>query len=53
MNLLLDTHIIIWFANGDEKLTGKIKEQTVTLKIILCAARFHYLKLPLKPTWVN
>jgi PIN domain nuclease of toxin-antitoxin system len=26
MNLLLDTHIIIWFANGDNQLNENVKE---------------------------
>ncbi len=26
MNLLLDTNIVIWFANGEAALSGKIKE---------------------------
>jgi PIN domain nuclease of toxin-antitoxin system len=25
MKLLLDTHTLIWFLNGDEKLSGKVK----------------------------
>ena len=25
MNLILDTHSLIWFLNGDEKLTNKAK----------------------------
>jgi PIN domain nuclease of toxin-antitoxin system len=25
MNLLLDTHSLIWFLNGDEKLSAKAK----------------------------
>lgn len=30
MNLLLDTHSLIWFLNGDKKLSDKVK---VPLKI--------------------
>lgn len=26
MDLLLDTHVLIWFLNGDEKLSLKVKE---------------------------
>jgi PIN domain nuclease of toxin-antitoxin system len=26
MNYLLDTHTLIWFLNGDERLSGKAKE---------------------------
>jgi PIN domain nuclease of toxin-antitoxin system len=26
MDLLLDTHTLIWFLNGDEKLPGNVKE---------------------------
>jgi PIN domain nuclease of toxin-antitoxin system len=25
MNVLLDTHSLIWFLNGDEKLSDKVK----------------------------
>ena len=25
MNMLLDTHTLIWFLNGDEKLSNKVK----------------------------
>jgi PIN domain nuclease of toxin-antitoxin system len=26
MDLLLDTHTLVWFLNGDEKLSTKVKE---------------------------
>ena len=37
MDLLLDTHSLIWFLNGDEKLTEKAKsaiEDPINAKIV-------------------
>ena len=41
MNLLLDTHTLIWFLNGDEKLSNKAKsaiEDTKNSKIVSIAS---------------
>ena len=41
MNLLLDTHTLIWFLNGDEKLSYKAKfaiEDTKNSKIVSIAS---------------
>jgi len=40
MNLLLDTHTLIWFLNGDEKLPGNVRdaiENPGNLKIVSIA----------------
>ena len=40
MDLLLDTHSLIWFLNGDKKLSDKVKkaiEDTKNLKIVSIA----------------
>lgn len=41
MDLLLDTHTLIWFLNGDEKLSPKVKEiieNSANLKIVSIAS---------------
>lgn len=41
MDLLLDTHSLIWFLNGDEKLSDKAKsaiEDPINLKIVSIAS---------------
>lgn len=41
MNLLLDTHTLIWFLNGDDKLSGKAKssiENPKNIKLISIAS---------------
>lgn len=41
MNLLLDTHSLIWFLNGDEKLSADAKlaiEDSTNLKIVSIAS---------------
>lgn len=41
MDLLLDTHVLIWFLNGDEKLSGKVKlaiENPNNVKLISIAS---------------
>jgi len=34
MNLLLDTHVVLWFFNGDDKLSENAKSQIITDKNI-------------------
>lgn len=41
MDLLLDTHVLIWFLNGDEKLSYKVKvliEEPTNTKIVSIAS---------------
>ncbi len=41
MDILLDTHTLVWFLNGDEKLSGNVRdaiEDTDNLKIVSIAS---------------
>jgi PIN domain nuclease of toxin-antitoxin system len=48
MNLLLDTHIIIWFTNGDEKLSEKIKQEITNAENNIFCSQVSLFEIAIK-----